>query len=773
FSYYYVIADNDNTTVQITSASGIGVQNAGMTAGAPYTVTLNKGEFFQVVASSQTQELSGSNIKSIPNAQGKCYPIAVFSGSSRTAIDIPCSGGGDFIMQQNFPSTAWGKRYLTAPSSASTAANSLQGNLYRVAVKDPSTVVKRNGVVLSPLINNFYYQFTSSTADYIESDKPVMVAQYFSGACTGVGDPEMIYLSPIEQGIDQIGFYRNTNQGIDVNYLTLIVPSGGTGLSSLTIIDGATTVTPDFTYPHPQNALLGQNYTVVIKRWTSAQQQVRVKSDSAFTAITYGQGSVESYGYNAGTLVKNLNSLGLINNTLNTSGNSTEFTCVGSPFRFTALLPLQPTSLTWKFSAVPGLTPNRDTTIANPVPSGSVVINRTTYYLFPINLNYTFAAPGVYGVQISYTHPDIESCDNTKNDVIYVQVLPAPRTNFLITPAQACEGSAVQFAGESTTENGIVLNNWNWTFHNNTTANTQNTSFTYPTAGTFDVKLRTITPDGCLGDTVKQVVINPRPTVSLIANQFTVCAGSDTVLRVQNPVAGMTYNWYTTATGGTPIATNQPTLQLTNINAAASYYVEAVSAAGCSSTQRSRADLTILPRFATPVVTVGAVTPNSITFTWQSIAGANYEVSVNNGTTWTAPSSGANGTTHIVSGLNAFQDVTLLVRAVGTIPCQSSTNGTATGRTISSEVFIPNTFTPNGDGRNDVLMVYGYGLKEMQMMVFNQWGEKIFETRSQTIGWDGTYKGKAQPSGVYMYVSRFTLLDGTVIEKKGSINLIR
>ncbi|HEY0042413.1 MAG TPA: hypothetical protein VGB71_17190, partial [Flavisolibacter sp.] len=223
FSYYYVIADNDNTTVQITSVSGIGVQNAGMTAGTPYTVTLNKGEFFQVVASSQTQELSGSNIKSIPNAQGKCYPIAVFSGSSRTAIDIPCSGGGDFIMQQNFPSTAWGKRYLTAPSSASTAANSLQGNLYRVAVKDPSTVVKRNGVVLSPLINNFYYQFTSSTADYIESDKPVMVAQYFSGACTGVGDPEMIYLSPIEQGIDQIGFYRNTNQGIDVNYLTLIV----------------------------------------------------------------------------------------------------------------------------------------------------------------------------------------------------------------------------------------------------------------------------------------------------------------------------------------------------------------------------------------------------------------------------------------------------------------------------------------------------------------------------------------------------------------------
>ena len=773
FAYYYVIADNDNTVVEITSASGIGVQNAGMTAGTPYTVTLNKGEFFQVVASSQTQELSGSNIKSIPNAQGKCYPIAVFSGSSRTAIDIPCAGGGDFIMQQNFPSTAWGKRYLTAPASSSGAANTLQGSIYRVAVKDPTTVVKRNGVTLTGIVNNFYYQFTSATADYIEADKPIMVAQYFSGACTGVGDPEMIYLSPIEQGIDQVGFYRNTNEGIDVNYLTLIVPSDGTGLTSLTIVDGTTTVNPDFTYPHPQNALLGQNYAVVVKRWTSAQQQVRVQSDSAFTAITYGQGSVESYGYNAGTLVKNLNSLGSITNTLSSSGNSTEFTCVGSPFRFTALLPLQPTSLTWKFSAVPGLTPNRDTTILNPVPSGSVVINRTTYYVFPINQNYTFAAPGVYGVQISYTHPDIESCDNTKNDVIYVQVLPAPKTNFTITPAQVCVGGTVQFGGESTTENGILLNNWSWTFHDNSTANTQNASFTYPTAGTFDVKLRTITPDGCLGDSTKQVVVNPRPTVNLVANQFTVCAGSDTVLRVQNPVAGTTYNWYTTATGGTPIATNQTSLQLTSITAAASYYVEAVSTASCASTQRARADITLLPRLTTPVVTVSAVTPNTITFTWQAVGGANYEVSVNNGTTWTAPSSGANGTTHFVTGLGSFQDVTLLVRAVGTVACQTSTNGTATGRTISSEVFIPNTFTPNGDGRNDVLLVYGYGVREMQMMIFNQWGEKIFETRSQTIGWDGTYKGKAQPSGVYMYVSKFTLLDGTVIEKKGSINLIR
>jgi gliding motility-associated-like protein len=61
----------------------------------------------------------------------------------------------------------------------------------------------------------------------------------------------------------------------------------------------------------------------------------------------------------------------------------------------------------------------------------------------------------------------------------------------------------------------------------------------------------------------------------------------------------------------------------------------------------------------------------------------------------------------------------------------------------------------------------------MRLMIFNQWGEKIFETSNQQNGWDGTYKGKQQPVGVYVYVLSMTLQDGTVVNKKGTINLIR
>jgi gliding motility-associated-like protein len=96
-----------------------------------------------------------------------------------------------------------------------------------------------------------------------------------------------------------------------------------------------------------------------------------------------------------------------------------------------------------------------------------------------------------------------------------------------------------------------------------------------------------------------------------------------------------------------------------------------------------------------------------------------------------------------------------------------------TALTINDAVFIPNSFTPNGDGLNDVLKVYGNFIKTMKISIFNQWGEKIFESQSQLSAWDGTQKGKPQPSGVYMYVCDVILNDGTKLQRKGAINLIR
>ena len=59
------------------------------------------------------------------------------------------------------------------------------------------------------------------------------------------------------------------------------------------------------------------------------------------------------------------------------------------------------------------------------------------------------------------------------------------------------------------------------------------------------------------------------------------------------------------------------------------------------------------------------------------------------------------------------------------------------------------------------------------MKIFNQWGQMIFATTDLSSGWNGSYKGKVQPVGVYIYIMELKLVDGSSISKKGDINLIR
>lgn len=269
------------------------------------------------------------------------------------------------------------------------------------------------------------------------------------------------------------------------------------------------------------------------------------------------------------------------------------------------------------------------------------------------------------------------------------------------------------------------------------------------------------------------VTVNALPAAPS-ANNMTVCSGGTVTLQVQNPLAGYTYNWYTVATGGTPVASGA-TYTVTNVTANTTYYVEAVNTTSCISATRTPVDITLLQMLATPVVTVTNVTFTSLTFSWNAVPGAlAYEVSSNGGATFLPPSSGATGTTHIITGLAGNTTVTLLVRALRNQPCETSVAGAATGTTLSSkEIFVPNVFTPNGDGRNDVLLVYGNYVASIRFSIFNQWGQLIFVSENMNSGWNGTFKGQQQPVGVYAYTLKVVLQDGTIINKKGSVNLIR
>lgn len=91
----------------------------------------------------------------------------------------------------------------------------------------------------------------------------------------------------------------------------------------------------------------------------------------------------------------------------------------------------------------------------------------------------------------------------------------------------------------------------------------------------------------------------------------------------------------------------------------------------------------------------------------------------------------------------------------------------------SSTVFIPNAFSPNKDGHNDVLFVRGQNISQIHLLIYNRWGEKIFESNQIAIGWDGTYKGNALSPDVFAYYLEVLCIGGKKYSKKGNISLLK
>lgn len=89
------------------------------------------------------------------------------------------------------------------------------------------------------------------------------------------------------------------------------------------------------------------------------------------------------------------------------------------------------------------------------------------------------------------------------------------------------------------------------------------------------------------------------------------------------------------------------------------------------------------------------------------------------------------------------------------------------------DIFVPNTFSPNNDGTNDVLYVRGRVIERMTFMVFDRWGEKVFETEDQAKGWDGTYAGRPVDPAVFVYHLKAWCVDGQEFFTKGNVTVVR
>jgi len=157
-------------------------------------------------------------------------------------------------------------------------------------------------------------------------------------------------------------------------------------------------------------------------------------------------------------------------------------------------------------------------------------------------------------------------------------------------------------------------------------------------------------------------------------------------------------------------------------------------------------------------------TPPGVTFTWTN---SNPAIGL--------PASGTGNVPSFIAINMGDNPVTATITVTPKIGGCSGTSRSyvITVKPLNKDLFVPNVFTPNGDGKNDKLFAYGNYVDKLELRIFNQWGEQIILINSLSQGWDGTHRGKPQPVGVYVYVVNARMTDGRNVQLKGSITLLR
>ena len=512
-SFFFVVAaDTGSTTVEITPAANTQTH----TANVPFTVTLKQGEIYNVMGQLNGGspgnftgvDLTGSKIRSISNGSITCKKIAVFSGSGKIKISCSASNSSDNIIAQAFPKTAWGKRFLTAPTQ------SMPFNYYRIAVSDPATIVKLNGVVQTGLVSGFYYDFPiNDKPQLIEADQPIMVAQYVTTASTcgnnfigSLGDPEMIYLSPVEQTIDEVLVNSTPNASIQDHWINVIIKTAAVASFTVTGTSGSYSFVP-----HPQDA----TYSYAQIPVTAGAHTLR--ADSGFNAIAYGYGGFESYGYNAGTNLKDLYNFITPINPLNISGLNTACAC--TPFYFSITYPYQPLTLFWDFKGIQ--TPN--VSIANPIADSAFFINGKQVWQYKLPTAYSYCPSGNYPISITAGTAGTDGCGNTqtKDDTIFVKNPPVTNFNWV---HNGCVSDSVKFSDISTYDEGTYSYRWTWDFGDGSASNLHNPVHKYLSAGTYEVKFSLISNVGCISTiSTRQIVVTEAPVAGFTVSSL-LCA---------------------------------------------------------------------------------------------------------------------------------------------------------------------------------------------------------------------------------------------------------
>jgi len=397
-----------------------------------------------------------------------------------------------------------------------------------------------------------------------------------------------------------------------------------------------------------------------------------------------------------------------------------------------------------------------------------------------------------------------------------------PVADFTCNDSTICVHDTVKFTDKSLN----TPTSWQWTFTGGTPSSStaQNPVVVYNTPGSYSVKLVVKNSSGSDSLTKTAYInVSAPPNITLSGNTA-ICKGDSTTITASG---GGTYAWSTgiTTSGITvsPPATMPYTLVVSNgacksdttfnvvVNPVPIVHMnvsgngcpgtpEVITANGGSSFLWSNGDttnsITVSPiKNTTYYVTVTLGTckvtdsaaisvytfPNYTVCCNATITqGSDTMLSVISGATFTSyvwsPSSGLSCTTCADPVASPSVTTTYVVMVQDdTTSCYSEDPVTikVVENTNCGQIFVPDAFSPNNDGQNDVLYVFGGCITSMTFQVFDRWGNKVFESNNPSQGWDGKYNGEVMNTGTYVYHLMATLSNNTTVTRKGNITLVR
>lgn len=306
---------------------------------------------------------------------------------------------------------------------------------------------------------------------------------------------------------------------------------------------------------------------------------------------------------------------------------------------------------------------------------------------------------------------------------------------------------------------------WLWYFDDGDSSMLQNPSHTYSTTGSYNVQLISSTINGCADTVIVQADFGPISPVTISQND-SICKGNSTQLTASG---GFSYFWSPPSGLSNPSVSNPTaspdttttyTVLISTVNSVNDTCVQILST---TVYVIDPSNYTIFATIENDSILEGqstiihAITDSALTVHW-------------------SPSTGMSSTNSFNPTVTPQSTTTYTVSILDSVGCPKTASVTV--YVLSKEcniasVFVPNTFTPNGDGNNDVLYVRGKAIKELYFAIYNRRGELVFETKDINKGWNGIYKGKKADPDVFAWYLRIKCFAEGELQNKGNVTLIR